>query len=214
MDHVEGLTLVGKQRNGTAYSPGLILVPGITPLTGNSLLFDGATGVSFGNLHDVCLGNLEVCPDGITVAAWVKIGNKSKGTVKKTYFMTTGGQTSLAHGWTWYLRNGRLYYNAKNSTREWEELQSPVLPREKWIHLMTTWHHSEGTKIYVNFKVVAQTTTSSAKNSPNGNNVFTMGIAYDLSILSAFGNFTIDELQIWKKSVTQEMIDEMQRSAI
>ena len=214
MDHVEGVTLVGKQRNGTAYSPGLTLAPGITPLTGNSLLFDGATGVSFGNSHDECLGNLELCSDGITVAAWLKIGNKAKGTSNKLYFMTTGGQTYRAHGWTWYLRNGQLHYNAKNSTRRWSDLQTPVLPTEKWIHLMTTWHHSEGTKIYVNFQVVNETTTSTAMNSPNGNHLFTLALAYNPSKTSVFGNFTIDELQIWKKSATQETIDEMQRSAI
>ena len=214
MDQVAGLTLVGKQRNGTAYSPGLILVPGITPLTGNSLLFDGATGVSFGNSHDECLGNLELCPEGITVAAWLKIGNKAKGTNDKLYIMTTGGQTYRAHGWTWYLKSGRLNYKAKNSTREWSVLQTSVLPTEKWIHFMTTWHNLEGTQIYVNFELVAQTKSSSAKTSPNGNHLFTLAVAYDLSKTSVIGNFTIDELQIWQKFATQEMIDEMKRSAI
>ena len=214
MDQVAGLTLVGKQRNGTAYSPGLILAPGITPLTGNSLLFDGATGVSFGNSHDVCLGNLELCPHGITVAAWFKIGNKYQGTSDLWYFMTTGGQTFRAYGWSWYLKSGRLNYNAKNSTTAWSRLKSPVLPLETWIHLMTTWHGSEGTKIYLNFQVVAQTTTVTAKTSPHGNHLFTLATGYDTSNTAYCGNFTVDELQIWQKSATQEMINEMWRSAL
>ena len=166
MDELTGLTVVGKQRNGTALSHGLTLVPGLTSLTGNSLLFDGMNAVSFGNSHDECLGNLEMCPYGLTVAGWLKFGKKSS---SKTLLHIISNGAWLRHdfGWRWHLKYKKLRFTARTSTTSWKRLTSPALPSEKWIHLMTSWHNSQGIKIYVNFEVVAKTTKTSTRHYRN-----------------------------------------------
>ena len=77
MDEVVGTTLKGNQFNGSAYVAGLPIVPGVTPRTHGAVMFDGKTNkVQFANTMSMCIVNLENCPNGITIAAWLKPGTK------------------------------------------------------------------------------------------------------------------------------------------
>ena len=215
MDEVTGPTLVGNPISGiTNLPPELVLLPGITNQTGKSLLFDGTNCINFGHLNYQCFGNLEMCPEGITIGAWIKIGQLVPTSSK--YYIATGGQTGLAHGWSWLQKNGNFLFLAKTSTTKWDQA-SITLRLNTWTHIITSWHPSQGIKVFVDFILIKTITSSTAAPSPNALFNFTMGGSYHLSNPGLFvklANFTIDELNILSKSVTPNMIKEMQLETI
>ena len=214
MDVVNGTTLVGDPLSGIAMSPQLVLLPGITAHTGHSLLFDGTNSVDFGN-HDLeCLGNLERCPEGITIAAWLKVGTKAS-VNPEWYYVTAGGHTFRSHGWTWYQRYGKFNFAAKTTTTRWS-VASISLPTETWVHVITSWNAADGIKVYVNFSLNKTITSATSRSSQQNLYKFTLAGVYQINDgqLKKFGNFTIDELKILRKSVTSDIIKEIQLSTI
>ena len=157
---------------------------------------------------------MERCSEGITIGAWLKIGQLVPSGAK--FYIAAGGQTSLAHGWTWLQKNGDFLFQAKTSTTLWSQA-TITLPLNTWTHIITSWHPSQGIKVFVDFKLTQTIMSSSAVASPNNLFNFTIGGAYRVGTWGSFlklGNFTIDELYILPKSATQHMIKEMQLDTI
>ena len=206
MDEVVGTTLKGNQFNGSAYVAGLPIVPGVTPRTQGAVMFDGSTNrVQFLNTYSMCIVNLEKCPNGITIAAWLKPGTKQALT---WFYFSTGGHTPGGHGWTWYQNSGKINFQAQTTSKIWS-LLSATLPLDTWSHVITSWHELEGVKMFVNFKLVAEATTPTIDAFNNVVIDLTIGSAlkFDVRFL---GNFTIDEFHIWQKKCTDDIIREIQ----
>ena len=206
MDEVVGTTLLGSQFNGTAEVAGLPIVPGVTPRTHGAVMFDGKTNmVQFVNTISTCIVNLENCPNGITIAAWLKPGTKPDPT---WFYFSTGGHTKFGHGWTWYQNSGKLNFQAQTTSKKWS-LLSATLPLNTWSHIITSWHELEGVKMFVNFKLVTESNSPTITSLRNVVNDLTIGNA--VQVLNAvLGNFTIDEVHIWQKKFTDDISREIQ----
>ena len=209
MDQVAGQVLVGSPLNGTITSTGILVIPGVSSNTRNAVLFDGATYAgTVANSNGLCLCNLEKCTDGITIAAWLKVGTKASQS-NEWYYMTTGGHTKNANGWVWFQRYGKLNFVTKTRTKKWPASEISLAANE-WKHVLTSWHGIHGTKVYVDFKQVDSQSGASTASSPNTVYDLKIGMGSSASDVSRLGNFTIDDLQIWYKSVTTEILQEIQ----
>ena len=172
MDEVVGTTLMGNQFNGTAKVAGLPIVPGVTPRTHGAVMFDGITNrVRFANTMSMCIVNLENCPNGITIAAWLKPGTKNN---EAWYYFSTGGHSSNGSGWTWYQNSGKINFQAQTTSKKWP-LLSAILPLDTWSHVITSCHEFEGVKMFVNFKLVTESNSPTITSLRNVVNDLTIG---------------------------------------
>ena len=209
MDEVVGNILVGKQLNGSTVAPGLPVVAGVTPQTKGAVMFDGSTNaVDFGYSKDRCLGNIKKCPDGITIAAWIKVGTKAS-YPNEWYYFTTGGHTQSSHGWAWSQRDGKFNFEAR-TRKTYRPRVSTIVPFDTWTHIITSWHGVDGVKLYVDFRLVATETQWVRLDSGDQYPNFRAASGHIETLVDNRGNFTVDDVYIWYKKVSSEMIKEIQ----
>ena len=76
--------------------------------------------------------------------------------------------------------------------------------------MITSWHGSEGTKLYVNFELAGEKPVPTYFSSQNTFYDLRLATANVMNDVARFGNFTIDEVHIWQRRVTNDMIREIQ----
>lgn len=103
-------------------------------LNGNSQWAD------LGEHQETCLGNLDNCHHGITMAMWF-YAQKLK---SNTYFLSTG-----KNGITLFYHRGQLKVQAKTSSRTWET-GTDEIERQEWYFLEISWDPEYGLKLYLN----------------------------------------------------------------
>ena len=75
---------------------------------GYAMCFNGVDqSVNFGDLRYRCLGNLELCTEGLMIGMWIKTGSKNVTTAN--YYFSSGGQTSASMGFAFYRTPGGMF---------------------------------------------------------------------------------------------------------
>ena len=118
--------------------------------SGGALYLNGVNQwVDLGNQRQKCLGNLEWCPNGFTIALWLKMGTKSAaGTT--LFYISSGGHTSASHGITMYKKNDILGASFRTKSRRWTCMNLMSVSNEVWYHVTLTWRADIGVKFFLN----------------------------------------------------------------
>ncbi|CAH1790209.1 unnamed protein product [Owenia fusiformis] len=108
--------------------------------------FDGRNDyIDMGDVKDTCLGDLEQCVYGLTIAAWVQFPDL----VDKMYIMDSGSK-----GFKIYYDNGNLYAEATSGIKSWRTSWDGI-ESNKWYYLEVSWENNFGLSIRVDFEEVA-----------------------------------------------------------
>ncbi len=76
-------------------------------VVGQAMCFNGVDqSVNFGDLRYRCLGNLELCTEGLMIGVWIQTGSKSVTTIN--FYFSSGGQTSASMGFALYRSSGGI----------------------------------------------------------------------------------------------------------
>ena len=170
---------------------------------GNALRFDNITS----NLY-VDVGNNPVLypTSALTVEVWVKL-NASRPSESTPFVVSSASQGSYSLYQDWDADN-RITFYLKNSTgsQMWASVTgADVIPLNTWLHIVGTYDSSTHTlKIYVNG--VLQTACTTCILGP-------LATAIDsIQLGNENLNGTIDEVQIWNRSLTADEVKELYAS--
>ncbi len=76
-------------------------------VVGQAMCFNGVDqSVNFGDLKYRCLGNLELCTEGLMIGVWIQTGSKNVTTVN--FYFSSGGQTSASMGLAFFRKAGGI----------------------------------------------------------------------------------------------------------
>ena len=127
------------------------------------LAIDDDTGfVNFGDQRDLCVGNLDHCTNGFTVALWLRTSTQTG----KKFFISSGAQTTMSHGIAVYKHDGKVGSTFKTSSgQRWDAEGTFVLNPTTWYHMAVTWSLTSGLTMYVNGVKVVEATVSTSTDS-------------------------------------------------
>ncbi|XP_021368526.1 uncharacterized protein LOC110460117 isoform X2 [Mizuhopecten yessoensis] len=170
----------------TVGSPGQ--VPGVV---GRALKLNGfGQYLDIGQNQGSCLGNLEKCPNGITIGAWMNF----QAFFENMYIMSTG-----KNGLRMFHKEGNIYVTVDQDGKHWE-VNFPRVEPETWNHMEMSWHPDHGLSVYVNNTLVAKSRYTNvpievATSVPN----FYVGRANNGDSTDNVNDarMTIDEMEIW-----------------
>ena len=199
MDEIQGNTLVGSIP--AQVSGGAKIVPGIL---GSALYVDGINGaVDFGLNPTDCLREPEMCPDGLTIAFWLKIhkyptGNQIAIILNSVVLV---GETGIQYRmYPEYLRfvlniNGRkwAYYN-------------PLPPLFNWQFFITSFL-TDTFDMYINGCSVSiySPVQPSSNPGPGANSQLYLGGDTTHPSL-VYCEMTIDQLMVWHEYLSAETV--------
>ncbi len=190
MECIIGDVLVGPINGSLHNNPGLV-----DGKIGRALYTDGVSQyVNFGSHRDKCIANLDLCPQGLTVMLWLKIGDAGH---SYEFYISNGGQAAQSHGMCLRKINGHLESRFRKPNGHLWQVFCPLPPDyDAWHHVAVAWKSNIGLKLYVDGVL------KNEKRSPHGNsanNIFTdfvLGNANNLAV-SYFGQAWYDELRIY-----------------
>ena len=82
-----------------------------------------------------CVGNLQHCPRGFTLAVWIKISLLDSG---DRYYFSSGGQTTSSHGVALYTKQYKFRASFRTNGRAWGVGIADVTV-DVWFHIIITW---------------------------------------------------------------------------
>lgn len=164
------------------------LVPGVRH---NALLLDRSQQyVDIGKHGDKCLGNLDLCPFGISIFFWIKIEEYAD----RMYIMSTGSDEIQI-----YCYQGNIYVNVNNKQTSWSVgLRQVTL--EEWHFVELTWHPKHGMELFVDGEVHKSRSRHVREVSFTSPNHFYIGRPNPYDVAGGnfnYGAFAVDELEIW-----------------
>ena len=188
--------------SGGAASPSI--VPG---KYGSALSFDGIDDmIDMGNLRSTCFGNLNNCPNGHTMAFWLKVYFSP--VVSNRFIYSGGGQSTDSYGpalsksssnnlCAWYSKNGK----------RWTVCETRFTFGQS-VHVVVMWSASDGLKLYMNRTLIAHDTKSHSHGTePSTYNTFYFGRSNTDNLANKYGKFHIDSFLFWEDVISQDMIN-------
>ncbi|XP_068723113.1 protocadherin Fat 4-like isoform X1 [Montipora capricornis] len=153
-----------------------------------------------GDFQDNCVSNPNLCPEGLTVAFWLKY-------ISGQYIISSGGKSSFATGFDFYREkaDGRFNVILETSTHRWR-LKLNDIPKV-WFYASFAWHPSTGLRYFQDGLLVLSTQT--AENITRASDIFTtMTVGkpnnVDIGILDYYSKILISDLLIWRTLLTDE----------
>ena len=120
------------------------LIPGIID---NALHLDGSNQyVDLGDLRNECLGNLDLCPNGITFSSWINFQNFDE----NMYIFSSG-----YNGIRMFYKDGNINTVVQHNGKEWST-KVPKLDLDNWNYVEFTWHPDFGLKMFLNNTLVGE----------------------------------------------------------
>ena len=199
MDEIQGNTLMGSHPGQV--SGGAKIVPGIL---GSALYLDGINGaVDFGNDPMDCLAEPEMCPDGLTIAFWLKIhkyptGNQIAIILNSVVFV---GETGIQY--RMYPEYLRFRLNINGLKRGY---QVPLPPLFKWQFITTTFL-TDTFDLYINgcsVSTYSPVEPTSNTGSGTNRNLYMGGDNGHATFVHS--EMTIDELMVWHEYISAEAV--------
>ncbi|XP_068675919.1 protocadherin Fat 4-like [Montipora foliosa] len=156
--------------------------------------------ILMGDFQDNCVSNPNLCPEGLTVAFWLKY-------ISGQYIISSGGKSSFATGFDFYREkaDGRFNVILETSTHRWR-LKLNDIPKV-WFYASFAWHPSTGLRYFQDGLLVLSTQT--AENITRASDIFTtMTVGkpnnVDIGILDYYSKILISDLLIWRTLLTDE----------
>ena len=145
MEIVTNEKLLGNSYPGNIVGSSVTLETGIV---GKALRIAAANSyVNLGPIRDNCFGFPDLCPNGYTLALWLK--RKQIGT-SHNFYISNGGQTYISYGITVHGSDSNtIGITVKTTSKRWRIIQLTV-PEGSWHHILFTWTESNGVYAYVN----------------------------------------------------------------
>ena len=118
--------------------------------------------VDLGRHGDKCMGNLQLCKHGLTIALWLK----SKQLEDGTYFLSSPSY-SLSY------QDGQLIARFHANGKMWEA-STPNIRADRWQQVAMSWSPEDGISLYLDDRKEAYSTTWSSYQSdePAGGSIF------------------------------------------
>ena len=179
-----------------------------------SLMTDGKSAwVNLGPFINTCLSDPSLCPNGFTVALWMKYEILDANGLQ--YFMGTSGNRDGLKGFLIYQdfpydKEDHLAIKVENGTVLWK--RSFSVPRSNWTHVTFTWDEREGLVIYSNGSYVGG--DPKGKTTQLERSYFTMFTLGRPNNVYAFSKAAYDELAVWERKLHPREIEAIyQRTA-
>lgn len=179
-----------------------------------SLMTDGKSAwVNLGPFINTCVSDPSLCPNGFTVALWMKYEILDANGLQ--YFMGTSGNRDGLKGFLIYQdfpydKEDHLAIKVENGTVLWK--RSFSVPRSNWTHVTFTWDEREGLVIYSNGSNVGG--DPKGKTTKLERNYFTMFTLGRPNNVYAFSKAAYDELAVWERKLHPREIEAIyQRTA-
>ncbi|KAK6166927.1 hypothetical protein SNE40_023527 [Patella caerulea] len=163
------------------------IIPG---KVGNALELNGNRQyVDISGRNGECLGNLALCWQGITISTWMRFRRFENNMV----FLSTGKNGILVT-----YRDGYIYVTADGRS----QVTVPALERNRWYYFEITWHPTHGLKVYVDQMIEGSAPSSPLRDATGTDRTGSFYIGRPNAGdtpggLFAFGNFDIDEMEVW-----------------
>ena len=177
------------------------LVPGIV---GDAVsVGPGTSYINLGEIRGNCFGEPELCPDGYTLAFWLK----QRTVIQDAYVISNGAQTSGSYGINVLARAPDLMLFALKTKTNWYRIETSDVPWDKWNHLVMTWHPNSNLELFMNG--VALTVSDKTPNSRTSttSNDFFLGLPNNVE--SSYGSFLLDEMMFWEEHKSSEFIHDL-----
>ncbi len=178
--------------------------------SGGALYLNGVDQwVDLGNHRDKCLGNLEQCLNGFTIALWLKLGTKSAAG-NNLFYMSSGGHTKNSHGIAMYRKSNDLGASFRTKIKHWSCSKLMTVSDGVWYHVTLTWKEDDGVKFFLNgcpkeMVQACDTTTQSVTTTASNN--FILGSHNTGSIPNALmGECYLDDMMVYEHVMSLQVI--------
>ena len=157
------------------------------------------------NFQSRCIGNLEHCSNGFSLALWLKIGEKSM--ASDSYYISSGAQTYASHGVALLVKGQALHCAFKKTTSKWKVSDYSV-KQLVWYHVAVSWDIKIGARMYRDGILVSEApTASTATYTPSGYDSLVLGRANNgLNKVATHGEGYIDELYLCEEFLQEKDI--------
>ncbi|KAH9500063.1 hypothetical protein Btru_076507 [Bulinus truncatus] len=181
--------LIGEDRlKHPSLTINLVQRPVLIPGKVNNALELGGRGqyVDLGRHNDECMSNLNLCTQGLTIAAWMRFHRFENNMV----FLSTG-----ENGILMMYKDGYIQFSVAGDNI----VTIPRFDVDRWYFVEITWNPKTGLKVYVDNELRVSSDRSVVPRSSNRGN-FYIGYPNAGDIYSGRftnGIFDIDEMEIW-----------------
>ena len=197
--------LVGGTHRGTVIGQGVQLVPG---KLGQALYTGERNGyLDLGNTRDTCFGELERCPQGVSLALWLKMEIPDE---YEAYYVNNGGQTSSSYGISIHGKlvppDSFLQIDLKTKTH-WYRFTYKESVARAWHHLAFSWTASTHVIAYLDGKYVGTSDKSYKAIQTTNYNTFFIGKPNNNE--KYYGEAYLDELLFWDSAKPAEFFQDL-----
>ncbi|XP_048580487.1 cadherin-23-like isoform X2 [Nematostella vectensis] len=168
---------------------------------GNVIAVSGSEQyIRVGDFENDCVSNPSLCPDGLSVAFWLKFNSGR-------YIISSGGQSQFAAGFAFYYTKETNKYTLLLATlnRKWEIMLASI--PQTWYYVTFTWNSQSGLRYFENGRYLNFVPSStSVTRMSDAFTVLTVGKPNNIDQLDYFGNLSISDLIIWNTMLTIEEV--------
>ncbi|KAL9984866.1 hypothetical protein ACROYT_G007207 [Oculina patagonica] len=109
--------------------------------------------IDLGNFKGRCIGNPDLCTDGVTMIFWAKINapavSDNPGSPK--YVFSSGGEDSRSRGFSLFHQNGMFVLRAVAAQKKWKiTIENDKIPLNFWFSFAFTWKAGSGLRYFIN----------------------------------------------------------------
>ncbi|CAH1775103.1 unnamed protein product, partial [Owenia fusiformis] len=202
-DQIYGIGLNATVYKGAQTAPGKLQ---------NSLYLNGINQwASLGNTSGECLGSLDLCEDGFTLAFWIKKGYKHPIEKYSMFYLSSGAQSPRAQGITVFQQSDKLNVHLKTKSRLYEA-SIDALKDDEWSHITITWILSHGLRLYHNGDLKHEDRTWKLLRPSNYTKDVDFVIGRPNDEHKHFGDAFIDDLNFWNIQQDETFIKDLTKS--
>jgi hypothetical protein len=164
------------------------------------------SGLRLGEIKYPCLRDPSVCPEGLTITAWIKGGDPRN---RELYFRTNSGER-LGVALASYRDKSTLWYGVQG-TKHRCSLYHFFPSYGTWMFVSVIWTiqpDSSGKLVF--YLIDAMGIKRQEKICPEDVSSFEPSLdTMDTVVQKTFSGFSIDELAVWNATLTEDRIIEM-----
>ena len=169
----------------TITAPGVSLVSG---KVGNAVSLSGnGEFVNLGNQRESCMGNVEMCNNGLMITFYVLLNQVVDGA-----HLLSSGTYSI------FTRDRRIVARFSTPNKTWEVSSGVTVAPSAWHRVEVSWDEDKGLQLYVDKEKAVSTTEFRAHPPPRVTDHFVyVGRPSDDEVSGKYADALIDQLEFW-----------------